>query len=126
MSANLAKGRSPPLVVQLRAALRPQWPGRGAVTFFIPVLVGAILLWPTRKWRSGSASPCQGEGRGFESRLSLSKSQLLAGRMRLARRIEFTFSAHHCPSLAHHGTRHSVSPSPTGPDYVKSASLSLE
>ncbi len=28
---------------------------------------------PTRKWRSGSASPCQGEGRGFESRLPLQR-----------------------------------------------------
>jgi hypothetical protein len=25
----------------------------------------------TRKWLSGRASPCQGEGRGFESRLPL-------------------------------------------------------
>ena len=28
------------------------------------------LIMP-REWRSGSASPCQGEGRGFESRLPL-------------------------------------------------------
>ncbi len=27
-----------------------------------------------RKWRSGSASPCQGEGRGFESRLPLGEA----------------------------------------------------
>ena len=31
----------------------------------------AIEWVPTRKWRSGSASPCQGEGRGFESRRPL-------------------------------------------------------
>ena len=43
-----------------------------------------------RKWRSGSASPCQGEGRGFESRLPLSKSRLLAGRMRIARLLRLT------------------------------------
>ena len=61
----------------------------------------------------GSARPkstkattfCQGEGRGFESRLPLSKSRLLAGLMRIARLIEFTISAHHRPPLAHHGTR---------------------
>ncbi len=27
-----------------------------------------------REWLSGRASPCQGEGRGFESRLALTKS----------------------------------------------------
>ena len=55
--------------------------------------------------RGRTQTPCQGEGRGFESRLPLSKSRLLAGLMRIARLIEFTVSAHHCPSLAHHGTR---------------------
>ena len=35
---------------------------------------GAINCSSTRKWRSGSASPCQGEGRGFESRLPLQKT----------------------------------------------------
>jgi hypothetical protein len=55
--------------------------------------------------RGPSLPPCQGEGRGFESRLPLSKRRLLAGLMRIARLIEFTFSARHCPSLAHHGTR---------------------
>ncbi len=28
----------------------------------------------TRKWLSGRASPCQGEGRGFESRLPLQRT----------------------------------------------------
>ncbi len=27
-----------------------------------------------REWLSGGVSPCQGEGRGFESRLALTKS----------------------------------------------------
>ena len=32
----------------------------------------AVVGWSVRrKWRSGSASPCQGEGRGFKSRLPL-------------------------------------------------------
>ena len=42
---------------------------------------------------------CQGEGRGFESSLPLSKSRPLAGLMRIARLIEFSFSAHRCPLL---------------------------
>ncbi len=29
-----------------------------------------------REWLSGRASPCQGEGRGFESRLALIKNRL--------------------------------------------------
>src|ERR1700684_2158452 len=49
--------------------------------------------------------PCRGEGRGFESRLPLSKVRLLAGLMRVDRPIGFTFSAHHRPSVACHGTR---------------------
>ena len=28
-----------------------------------------------REWLSGGASPCQGEGRGFESRLALLKTE---------------------------------------------------
>ena len=28
-----------------------------------------------REWLSGGASPCQGEGRGFESRLALEKQE---------------------------------------------------
>ncbi len=28
-----------------------------------------------REWLSGGVSPCQGEGRGFESRLALSKNK---------------------------------------------------
>ncbi len=28
-----------------------------------------------REWLSGGASPCQGEGRGFESRLALKKQK---------------------------------------------------
>ena len=32
---------------------------------------GTILNFEVRKWLSGRASPCQGEGRGFESRLPL-------------------------------------------------------
>ena len=40
-------------------------------------VAGAITWWPTRKWRSGSASPCQGEGRGFESRLPLQQKSLV-------------------------------------------------
>ena len=35
------------------------------------------VLYPQRKWLSGRASPCQGEGRGFESRLPLLTSRML-------------------------------------------------
>jgi hypothetical protein len=38
---------------------------------------GDYSLTPTRKWLSGRASPCQGEGRGFESRLPLQMSLTL-------------------------------------------------
>jgi hypothetical protein len=47
--------------------------------------------------RGRSQTPCQGEGRGFESRLPLSNFHLLAGLMRMARRTGFTFAANHCP-----------------------------
>src|SRR2546423_7337417 len=30
-----------------------------------------IMIWRERKWLSGRAPPCQGGGRGFESRLPL-------------------------------------------------------
>jgi hypothetical protein len=49
--------------------------------------------------RGRPQTPCQGEGRGFESRLRLSKSHLLAGLMRMAPGVQFTVSARHCPSL---------------------------
>ena len=37
----------------------------------IPTLGTSGLAVDERKWLSGRASPCQGEGRGFESRLPL-------------------------------------------------------
>ena len=40
---------------------------------------------------------CQGEGRGFESRLPLPKSHFLAGLMRGRLLVQFTVSAHHLP-----------------------------
>ncbi len=36
---------------------------------------GSDLKLISREWRSGSASPCQGEGRGFESRLPLRRDR---------------------------------------------------
>jgi hypothetical protein len=42
-----------------------------------PCILLSLLLMrkaPRRKWLSGRASPCQGEGRGFESRLPLPKN----------------------------------------------------
>ncbi|MDF2473490.1 MAG: hypothetical protein K0R21_1272, partial [Anaerocolumna sp.] len=30
-----------------------------------------------REWLSGGVSPCQGEGRGFESRLALEKNKFI-------------------------------------------------
>src|ERR1700722_19916978 len=49
--------------------------GEGSFTPSTGQAVSAIM-WPTtRKWRSGSASPCQGEGRGFESRLPLQRGR---------------------------------------------------
>ena len=40
-----------------------------------PVSRSSNLIFVTfvREWLSGGASPCQGEGRGFESRLALEK-----------------------------------------------------
>ncbi len=34
-----------------------------------------LTTYDMREWLSGRASPCQGEGRGFESRLALNKKQ---------------------------------------------------
>ena len=48
------------------AQLVEQWTENPRVTGSIPVL-GTIM----REWLSGRASPCQGEGREFESRLAL-------------------------------------------------------
>ena len=44
--------------------------GRGVGRAVGPARI-ALGAQTGRKWRSGSASPCQGEGRGFESRLPL-------------------------------------------------------
>src|SRR5919202_3712332 len=45
---------------------------RMTASLVLPLLVGlAIICVLSRKWRSGSASPCEGEGRGFEFRLPL-------------------------------------------------------
>ena len=44
----------------------------GVTTVEVRVLLTAP---PMRKWLSGRASPCQGEGRGFDSRLPLHYSQ---------------------------------------------------
>ena len=52
------------------AQLVEQWTENPRVTGSIPVL-GTIM----REWLSGGVSPCQGEGRGFESRLVLSMIQ---------------------------------------------------
>ena len=41
-----------------------------------PVTPIFIIQYDMREWLSGGVSPCQGEGRGFESRLALF---LLAG-----------------------------------------------
>ncbi len=34
-----------------------------------------------REWLSGGVSPCQGEGRGFESRLALNKKRVHPNKM---------------------------------------------
>ena len=50
------------------------------VTGSIPVrgiLIISYQLYNMRKWLSGRASPCQGEGREFESRLPLQFKQIL-------------------------------------------------
>ena len=41
------------------------------VTGSIPVLGIKNFILFMREWLSGGVSPCQGEGRGFESRLAL-------------------------------------------------------
>ena len=38
-----------------------------------PVTPIFIIQYDMREWLSGGVSPCQGEGRGFESRLALLK-----------------------------------------------------
>jgi hypothetical protein len=51
-----------------RAGFRFQWVTVGVQ---IPSPAPKTLSLYKRKWLSGRASPCQGEGRGFESRLPL-------------------------------------------------------
>src|SRR5438128_1526194 len=56
------------------ARVCPVWrvPPGSPLHWFCPCSSGSISLEGSkRKWRSGSASPCQGEGREFESRLPL-------------------------------------------------------
>jgi hypothetical protein len=49
---------------------------RMTASLVLPLLVGLVIITvPLRKWRSGSAIPCQGIGRGFESRLPLRFAQ---------------------------------------------------
>ena len=49
------------------------------------------------------ASPCQGEGRGFESRLPLRENPLLSRGFLLSGAERGFRFAHHCSRLAHHG-----------------------
>ena len=51
-----------------------QWTENPRVAGSIPALGTTMVLWYNngmREWLSGRASPCQGEGREFESRLPL-------------------------------------------------------
>ena len=41
------------------------------VSRFLRILLSGKTLYHMREWLSGRASPCQGEGREFESRLAL-------------------------------------------------------
>src|SRR5665811_2139007 len=58
-------------------------------------IVTAAARYAVRKWLSGRASPCQGEGRGFESRLPLPESN-----------VRWTF--HRTYSVSTHPQEHGV------------------
>ena len=43
-----------------------------------------IKAYDMREWLSGGVSPCQGEGRGFESRLALNEKGRKASKIKLS------------------------------------------
>ena len=51
-------------------------------------LESLLLADAMRKWLSGRASPCQGEGRGFESRLPLPENPRKDGENQESRRSQ--------------------------------------
>ena len=54
------------------------------------------------EWLSGGASPCQGEGRGFESRLVLAKDSWLSRVFFVAENIVFPHPGSlHCKQYPH-------------------------